>query len=160
MQQREAAQLHGVDGVEKVAVEVADPVCPEETSFRHLSEQVSHRLVEGFRIVVVLADNPGEEAVGQQPGILRVEAEHDLIQVAGQLFQVDIVPLHFLHDGMEQVGRFLGGLVQCTAGAEFDRGVKCPPQLVELLLLVQGGHGNDVLLRGHTGGSWSGCGWS
>ena len=81
------AKLHGVDRFEQVAVEMGHLVGSEEAAAGHLAEQVLRGLVEQHGIVKVLADDLGEKAVGQQAGVLGVEAEHDLVQVAGELFR-------------------------------------------------------------------------
>ena len=97
-----------------------DLVGPRETARGHLREQAPHRPVKCGRIPVVLRHDAGEKAIGQQPRVLRVQAEHQLIQIArqplrprigvrgdvvvGVLVRGDVVAggtLHVHHDGLE-----------------------------------------------------------
>ena len=96
-------------------------VSAEKAAAGHLAEEAPHGLVEGGRVVVVLLNDPREEVLGQQLRVFGVEAEHYLVEIAGQHFRVDVLLLHVPHDGVKDIGRFLGGLLQGAIGAELVR---------------------------------------
>ena len=136
-----------MNGLEQVPVEPGHLVGPEESSLCHLLKQVSGSPVEITGIVVVLPDYARKQAVGQQSGILCVQAEDDLIEVVGQFLRIVYVLLQFLHNFEEQVGGFPGYRVDRSVGAKLDGRMEGPSQLVEVFLLVEGGHRNLVPFR-------------
>ena len=113
--QRGRAEFHRVDRppinrLEQVAVEVGDLVGSGEPARGHLGEQAAYRPVKGRRISVVLRHDAREQPLRQQARVLRVQAEHQLVQVARQPLgprigvRDDVVatgPFHVHHDGLE-----------------------------------------------------------
>ena len=141
---------HGVPGLEQVAVEVGDGVGAGEAARGHLGEQAADGAVKAGRCAVILRHNAREQAVRQQAGVLGVQAEHQLIQVAGQPFRVGRRPggsplFHILHDGLEQRRRGAGDFVH---GAQLlpepARRKECIPQQLHPVGLLQAGHRNLV----------------
>ena len=147
--QGRGAEFHGVRRVEQIAVEPGDFRRAEHSAAGHPGEQVAHRPIESGGIPVFPADQVGKELVGQQAGILGVEAEHQLIQVAGQAFRILVALLHIGHNIPEQVGGFPGDFLYRPVGAQIGRGKKGAAEQLQLFRLGQVGQGNIVPRRHH-----------
>ena len=80
---------------------------------------------------------PGEQPIGQQPGILRIETEDDLVEIPGQFLRVFVVCLHVLDDFGEQVSARLGCFSNSAVGPELLRLVEGPAQHLQMLGLVE-----------------------
>ena len=144
-------ELNGVDGLEQIAVEVGHLVSSEEAATGHPAEQVAGGLVEQLGMVKVLSNNLGKQMIGQQPGVLGVEAKDYLVQVAGELFGINVALFHVADDGVEEIGGLPGQGVKGAVGPEVGGRVKDPAQGFEMFLLIEAGH-RDVMSHGlHSG---------
>ena len=101
--------------------------------------------------MVVLANDSSEEALGQQSSVFGVEAEHDLVEIAGQDFRVDGLLFHILDYGGEKVCGVLGSSIQGAVGTEFGGSMKGPIELVQVFFPVQRGHREFVPHSLHPG---------
>ena len=63
---------------------MGDFVGSEQSSASHLLKQATNCPVEELGVVEVIADNLSEQPAGEKAGILGVEAEHYLVEIAGE----------------------------------------------------------------------------
>ena len=86
----------------------------------------------------MLTDDAGEQPLGQQARILRVQAEDQLVQVPCQPFGILIARFHVHHDGLEQRCRVPGHRVhRPQAFAEAVRREEHVPHQAQPLRLLQ-----------------------
>ena len=144
------AQCHRLGIPEQIAVEVRDLVDAEQPARScHLLKQVGDGAVRHPGAADILAQDGGEQAVGQQAGILGVEAKDDAVEMARQPLRVAGGRVagglfHIGNDFVEQGGGFLRNLFYGTIRAQGVGVVESVAEQFQMGRFVQPGDGDFV----------------